>query len=119
VGDLVDAVEFIPDAGGSIVSQRIVAGSAPLKWAFREEPLNPADNGWRFLSEADDDAYLADPANMVVTSFNTVANLEPLVLGLWGAAVGTDLQYVVEPDGRRVWYDNATGDPWPGVTLSR
>ena len=102
--------EFIRDAGGSIVSRRVLDGTSGLKWMFREASVNPADNGWRFLSEADDDAYLADPANMVVADFNRVAEIEPAVIPIWNLPVGSDLQLVIT-DGRRVIYDNATGQP--------
>lgn len=106
-----DAPVFIPAAGGSIASVRVLDGTSPLKWAVRERSVSPVDNGWRFFSMADDDAFLADPANMRVADFNSVAAIEPAVLAIWSAPVGSDLQLVREADGRLVWYDNTTGKP--------
>jgi len=37
--------------------------------------------------------------------------IEPLVLELWGAPIGADVQLVVDTNGRRIWYDNLTGQP--------
>lgn len=102
--------DFIPDAGGSIVSRRVLDGTSPLKWMLREASANAVDNGWRFFSEADDDAYINDPANNVVVDFNTVAGIEPAIIPIWNLPVGSDLQLVVE-DGRRTIFDNATGRP--------
>lgn len=106
---LADAVEFVPSSGGCVVSLSILDG-VPLKWAFREVGINPADNGWRFMGATDTQEYTNDPANQRIRTFNTVANIEPAVLDIYGAPVGIDLQLVVE-DGRRTWYDNATGRP--------
>jgi hypothetical protein len=102
--------EFIPQAGGSIVSRRVLDGTSALKWMFREESVNPVDNGWRFLGIDDDEDFINDPANMVVADFNTVAEIEPAIIPIWSLPVGSDLQLVVQ-DGRRTVYDNATGQP--------
>lgn len=102
--------EFIKDAGGSVVSNNLMSGAAPLRWAFREESVNPVDNGWRFLSEIDDDSYINDPANMTVRDFNAVAEVEPAVLEIWALPVGTDLQ-LARLDGVLTWYDTTTNQP--------
>ena len=102
--------EFIRNAGGSVATRRILDGESPLKWMLREPSANPVDNGWRFFSEADDDAYLNDPANSVVVDFNTVTGIEPAIIPIWNLPVGSDLQLVVK-GGRRMIYDNATGLP--------
>lgn len=106
---LENAVEFIPASGGCVVSLSILDG-VQLKWAFREAGINPQDNGWRFLGASDTQEYTDDSANQRIRTFNTVANIEPAVLEIYGAPVGIDLQLVIE-DGRRTWYDNATGQP--------
>ncbi|WP_026406540.1 immunity protein Imm33 domain-containing protein, partial [Actinomyces gerencseriae] len=70
--------------------------------------VNPVDNGWRILSDADTDDFLNTPGNLVVASFNSIANIEPALIGIYTLPVGTDLQLVVH-NGRRRWYDNTTG----------
>lgn len=103
--------EFVADAGGSILSRNALDGRAPIRWAFREGQANPVDNGWRFLSAIDDDAYLADPANMVVVDFNTVVAIEPAVLPLLRLPVGTDVTIERDATGRITLIDSASGRP--------
>ena len=71
---------FIENAGAAIVSRKIVERTGNIKWLTRETPIAPPDTGWRVLSDRDTDEYLSNPANMTV----------------------------VEPDGRRRWFDNKT-----------
>lgn len=106
--------EFIKDAGGVLVSRRILEGKSSLKWAFREESAAPMDNGWRFLSTDDDDEFINTPGNMVVADFNTVAGIEPAIIEIYLLPVGADLQLVRENDGRLVFYNNETGEPLEG-----
>ena len=100
--------EFIKDSGGYLVSRNIIDGRGHITWARREKPVNPVDNGWRILSDADTDDFLNTPGNLVVASFNSIANIEPALIGIYTLPVGTDLQLVVH-NGRRRWYDNTTG----------
>lgn len=103
--------EFVANAGGSILSRNALDGRTPIRWAFREAQANPVDNGWRFLSAIDDDAYLADPANMVVVDFNTVVGIEPAVLPLLRLPVGTDVTIDRDGLGRITLIDSETGRP--------
>ncbi|ACQ79140.1 conserved hypothetical protein [Beutenbergia cavernae DSM 12333] len=100
--------EYLEGAGGVIASRRILDGTARLAWAVRERSVNPQDNGWRFFSDADDDEYLNDASNLAVADFNTVARIEPAVIGIYSLPVGADLQLVRDGDRRR-WVDNHTG----------
>lgn len=101
-------IKFIEGAGGCIVSKRILSGESPVKWMFREESVNEIDNGWRFFSSMDDDDYVNHVENLTVCDFNTVANIEPLVLGYYTFPVGSDFQLAGE-NGKTVMYDNNTG----------
>lgn len=104
--------EFIRNAGGCLVSRNILDGRGHIKWALREPSTNPIDNGWRILSDADTDDFLADPNNLVVVDFNTVCAIEPALIGIYALPVGADIQLVVENNQRR-WYDNTTGQEIP------
>ncbi|WP_020097974.1 DUF2185 domain-containing protein [Microbacterium sp. 11MF] len=109
--------EYIPNSGGSVVSKNVLEQRAPVRWAFREDAADAVDNGWRFLSEIDDEDYINDAANMAVVSFNTVIHLEPAVLPILHMPVGTDLTIVRQDGGRIVIIDNETGQPAaiPGI----
>lgn len=76
---------------------------------FREESVNPVDNGWRFFSENDDDDFINNPNNLAVCDFNTVANIEPAILKIYDLPIGSDLQIVSENGKIRI-IDNITGN---------
>ena len=99
---------YITNAGAAIVSRKIVERTGNIKWLTREAPIAPQDTGWRILSDRDTDEYLADPANMTVVDFNDICDIEPACIGIYDQPVGSDIQLVVEPDGRRRWFDNKT-----------
>jgi len=99
---------YIRNAGGAIVSRQIVERTGNIKWLSREAPLSPQDSGWRVLSDRDTDEYLSDPANMTMVDFNELCDIEPACIGIYLLPVGSDIQLVVEPDGRRRWFDNTT-----------
>lgn len=104
--------EFIHNAGGCLISRNILESRGHIKWAIREPSANPVDNGWRILSDADTDDFLANPDNLVVVDFNTVCAIEPALIGIYTLPVGADVQLVVQ-DNRRRWYDNTTGQEIP------
>ena len=87
---------FITNAGAAIVSRKIVERTGNIKWLTREAPIAPQDSGWRILSD------------MTVVDFNELCALEPACIGIYDLPVGSDIQLVVEPDGRRRWFDNKT-----------
>ncbi|QFJ54666.1 DUF2185 domain-containing protein [Pseudobutyrivibrio xylanivorans] len=103
-----NVVEFIKSAGGCIVSRNVLEKKGMLKWCVREKSMNKIDNGWRFFSDIDTDEYLSNPNNMCVCDFNTVANIEPAILAIYNAEVGTDLELQIENNKKR-FIDNNTG----------
>ena len=68
-------ITFIENAGGMIITKSIYEGTSKLKWFFREESVNPSDNGWRAIGDNDTQEYLNNPENSIVVDFNTLANI--------------------------------------------
>lgn len=99
---------FINGAGGCIVSKNILNNKGKLKWIIREESVNDMDNGWRFFSDLDDNEFINNPKNMAICNFNTVAEIEPAVIGIYHFPVGSDLQLVIE-NNQRYFIDNVNG----------
>lgn len=102
-------IEFIKNAGGCIVSNNILNGKGTLKWLLREESVDKNDNGWRFLSDIDDEKFINNPDNLTVCDFNTVAEIEPAIIGVYLMPVGSDLQ-LVRVNGIISFTDNITGE---------
>lgn len=100
---------FIENAGGVIITKSIYQGTSKLKWFFREESVNPSDNGWRAIGDNDTQEYLNNPENSMVVDFNTLANIEPAVLSVYDMPVGTDLEFCFDDTGR-YFVDTNTGN---------
>ena len=73
--------DFIENAGGVIITKSIYQGTSKLKWFFREESVNPSDNGWRAIGDNDTQEY----------------------------SVGTDLEFCFDDTGR-YFVDTNTGN---------
>ena len=91
-----------------IITKSIYEGTSKLKWFFREESVNPSDNGWRAIGDKDTQEYLNNPENSIVVDFNTLANIEPAVLAVYDMPVGTDLEFCFY-NTRRYFIDTNTG----------
>ena len=79
--------------GGCIVTRSVLSGSSRLRWLFREESRNPADNGWRAFGDKDTQEYIDDPNNSIVVDFDRLVEIEPAVLSVFSMPVGTDLEF--------------------------
>ena len=101
-------ITFIDNAGGVIITKSIYEGTSMLKWIFREESVNPSDNGWQAIGDNDTQEYLNNPENSIVVDFNTLANIEPAVLAVYDMPVGTDLEFCLDNTGR-YFIDTNTG----------
>ena len=92
--------------GGCIITRSLYEGASKLKWIFREESVNPADNGWRALGDTDTEEYINILENNLVVDFDTLVEIEPAVLAIYDMPVGTDLEFDAQ---RRVFIDSNTG----------
>ena len=80
--------------GGCIVSDRITVEGLPVGFMYREQPHNPQDSGWAFLSGTEDDAYMADATNHQIFDVNTIANYDPSIIPFLDAPVGSVFEKV-------------------------
>ena len=99
---------YIRDAGIAVVSRKIVERTGNIKWLFREVPDAPHESGWRVLSDRDTDECRDDAKNLAIVDFNDLCNLEPACIGIYDLPIGSNIKLVVEPGGRRRWFDNKT-----------
>ena len=92
--------------GGCIITKSLCEGTSKLKWIFREEGVNPADNGWRAIGDTDTEEYINTPGNNMVVDFDRLVEIEPAVLAIYDMPVGTDLEFDSQ---RRAFIDSNTG----------
>ena len=95
--------------GASIVSNNILRNKANIKWIFREDSVDELDNGWRFLSEIDNEEYLSNPKNMSVCDWSTIVEIEPAVLSICDVPIGTELILIYEGE-KKYFLDSNTGE---------
>ena len=92
--------------GGCIITKSLDDGTSRLKWIFREESVNPVDNGWRALGDTDTEEYINVPENNLVVDFDRLVEIEPAVLAIYDMPVGTDMEFDSQ---RKVFIDSNTG----------
>ncbi|MGV1684230.1 DUF2185 domain-containing protein [Sphingopyxis sp. NJF-3] len=80
--------------GGCIASDRITIDGLPVRFMYRQQPHNPQDSGWAFLSGTEDDAYMNDAANHDIYDVNTIANCDRSVIPFLDAPVGSVFEKV-------------------------
>ncbi|SEG04877.1 immunity protein Imm33 domain-containing protein [Lachnospira multipara] len=92
--------------GGCVITKSLDDGTSKLKWIFREESVNPVDNGWRALGDTDTEEYINVPENNLVVDFDRLIEIEPAVLAIYDMPVGTDMEFDSQ---RKVFIDSNTG----------
>ena len=92
--------------GGCIITRSLYEGNSKLKWIFREDSVNPSDNGWRALGDTDTEEYINIPENNLVVDFDRLVEIEPAVLAIYNLPVGTDLEFNPE---QKLFKDSNTG----------
>jgi len=106
--DYVMAATINSSYGACLVSKNIYDGKGKLKWCIREDDKNELDNGWRFLSDIDNEEYLGDSNNWCILAYESVIEIEPAVLAIYNMPVGTELTLIQE-DKRKFFIDTNTG----------
>jgi hypothetical protein len=73
-------------SGAAIVCPFVAAKRLPIIYACRDEPTEPADSGWQFLSKEQ-----VSPGNLKVWSLNEVFDYEPSLCQFMSVPCGTEL----------------------------
>lgn len=76
--------------GLCVVSDVIVIDGKLVGYAWREEPEDSDDSGWRFLAGDESDAYIDNSKNFSLVDLNLVANCDPAILAILDAPVGAE-----------------------------
>ncbi len=90
-GAAAEAVLAVPPNGAALCSSRVVGPKRKdILFAYRQEPDNDADSGWRFLHGDESETFLGDPKNCLVCPLDLVfamdGTLEPLAKKRVGSA---------------------------------
>lgn len=101
---------YINGSGGSVVSNNILSGKDKIKWGFRKYSINHNDNGWRFISDIDDETYINDSNNLSVCDFNSMIKIEPTVIKIYYYPIGSEFKVIKSEKNEIIIIDTKTGN---------
>ena len=87
-----DIRDLVKIKGYSLVSNQILEEGLPIRFMYREEPLDEEDSGWRVLSGREDQEYLDDSDNSKFIGVNTMANMDQSIIPYLGKELGSELE---------------------------
>jgi hypothetical protein len=76
--------------GACCATDEITVKGRRVGYAYREEPDNDVDSGWRFTAGDESDAYMGDANNLAIYDVNTIANYDPDIIPLLESGVGAE-----------------------------
>ena len=62
--------------GYCMASSRVAKDGANVGYAYREEPSNDQDSGWRFFAGDEPEDFCDNADNFAIYGLNTIANIE-------------------------------------------
>jgi hypothetical protein len=100
---------LIPNRGACIASDRITVDGRLVGYMYRDEPVDEADNGWRFMAGDESPEYMDDPSNHTVYDVNTIANYDTAIIPLLDSPIGS--AYIRDGKTFAFFADEPIGDP--------
>ena len=94
--------QYIPKAGGSMITRSVLDHQTRIRWVFREESINEVDNGWRVFGESDDEAYINQSQNHAIVDFNTLIDFLPALFNVYDMPVGSELMINYDEAGTHI-----------------
>lgn len=85
-------IKLIPYMGGCIATDKITIDGEPIRYMYREEPMNDIDSGWRFFSGLESQEYVDNPDNSMIYDLNTIANYDQSIIPYLAMPVGIELE---------------------------
>ena len=77
-----EIVAVVPGRGSCYASDRITVDGCPVGYAYREQPDDDSDSGWRFFAGDETQEYADEPNNFAIYDVNTIANYDPEIVPL-------------------------------------
>ncbi len=71
---------LVTGLGTCIATDKIAVQGLPVRFMYREQPVNQEDSGWRFLSGLESDAYMENANNQGAYDVNLIANIDPSII---------------------------------------
>ena len=84
--------------GGCIATDMITVDGYPVRFMYREKPINNMDSGWHFVSSFEDDEYMGNNENHGIYDVNTIANYDPSIIPFLSAPEGSAFEKTSESE---------------------
>lgn len=91
--------------GGFIISKNITKNGEKIKYSYREESKIPELNGWTIYSTIDDEEYIRNSDNFEIINATTIYKIAPIMLNIFEAPYGTNLQWIYNENEPVTFYD--------------
>lgn len=75
--------------GGCIATDMITVDGRGVGYMYRDEPHNPQDSGWCFMSGYESQEYMDEPTNHAIYDVNTITNYDPEIVPFLNAPIGS------------------------------
>lgn len=75
--------------GGCIATDMITVEGKSVGYMYRDEPNNPQDSDWCFMSGHESQEYMDKPSNHAIYDVNTIANYDPEIIPFLNAPIGS------------------------------
>ena len=76
--------------GYCFATDKITIEGMEVGHMYRVTPADENDSGWIFLSGAETQSYIDNPANWAIYDVNTIANYDPVIIDYLNEPVGCD-----------------------------
>ena len=111
-----DNPQFLPvGEKNAVVSARALEPGCQVRWAYREEPDNDGDSGWRLFAGDESQEYVEDPANARVCNVYWLVDRDPTLFQLFQAELGAAFERLPGEPFVRVedWQADDASEPEP------
>jgi len=71
------------------VSNMVMREGRPIGYMYRDQPYRDGDSGWVFLNGSESEEYMDNPHNQALYSVAEVARLDPSIIPLLDAPIGS------------------------------
>lgn len=93
-----DFKQLVERAGSCIATDKITVDGLPVRFMYKEEPINIVDSGWQFFSGTETQEYVDDADNSAFYDVNTIANYDPAIIPYLNHPIGTELERIEGTD---------------------
>ena len=83
---------LVSGRGSCMATDMITVDGKLVGYMYRENPSNPQDSGWVFMSGYESQEYMDQASNIEIYDVNTIANYDSEIISLLDSPVGSSFE---------------------------